>query len=160
MTYAQAQRWLGLYFLIITAVMGTYILIFPGTRALPVSREEAEHAFQVIIPVFIGQLTIIFQWLGARDSKISNEIVGIPAWAIVTPPIIAVFIVASVVAALAINNVLSETGADGINTSAFNAAVTFAVGILNASTVFLVARLFPHKPSPRGRGASKELPPP
>ena len=155
MTYSNAQRWLGLYFLIITSCLGVYFLIFAETVALPVSREEAQHAFQVVIPVFLGQLTIIFQWLGSRDSGPSNELVPIPTWAIIAPPITAVFIVASVVAAVAIKNLISQTGAGGLDTGVFNTPVTFAVGIINASTVFLVARLFPHKPAPAAEHGDK-----
>lgn len=155
MTYAQAQRWLGLYFLIITSVIGVYVLVASETVALPISHAEGAQAFQIIIPMFLGQITVMFRWFGHQDSKHLADLAPIPTWAIVTPPILAALIIVSAAVALIINNLTSTNGVSGIQTSAFNTAVTLSVGILNASTVFLVTRLFPAERSRSARKSGK-----
>ncbi|MFD3306608.1 hypothetical protein [Alteromonas macleodii] len=65
----------------------------------------------------------------------------IPGWAIKTPALLSLGIV--IVAALALY--MSNDPESGIEASpdTFKSSITFAVTILNASTVFLIGRLFP-----------------
>lgn len=144
MTKAAAQKWLALYFLFVTAVLGTYILIFPETDFLPVPRDEAKAALQIIIPVLLGQMAVIFQWIAQARDQVKDELSPIPAWAIKAPAIAAISVLAAVIAALIIlNSQKSDTPLTGM----FSNGVTFAVAIINVSTVYLVAKLFPHKKS-------------
>lgn len=139
MTYAQAQRWLGLYFLLLTAFEGSILLLFSGSGLLPLEGEDASSAFQILIPVLIGQMAVIFQWLAGHTPN--DSVCPIPAWAIRTPPIIALFILLAAHVSLVLAN--NEQSILKTSPETFKNAVTLAVSILNASTVFLVAKLFP-----------------
>jgi hypothetical protein len=100
-------------------------------------------SFQILIPVLVGQLTVIFQWIAgvAHDTKDALDPCPIPGWAIRFPPILAVLIVIAATGALSAANSSESTLKTSPET--FKAAITFAVTILNATTVFLVAKLFP-----------------
>jgi hypothetical protein len=141
MTYDEARRWLGLYFLIFTAALGGYVLIFPESPMLPIGREDANASFQIVVPVLIGQLVTAFKWLSRANSPEDKRIAPIPRWAIVTPPIIVVSLVLLAIVGMVVRN--PEPNGWGVPPGTFKAVLTFAISILNASTVFLVSRLFP-----------------
>lgn len=147
MTKAAAQKWLALYFLSLTAILGTYILVFPETNFLPIDREEARAAFQIIIPVLLGQLTVIFQWIGQAGNQTKSELSPIPSWAIKAPALAALAVVLIIIVSLiALNAGDSAKQHDAM----FSNGITFAVAIINVSTVYLVARLFPQSKSSSG----------
>jgi hypothetical protein len=144
MKMEDARRWLGIYFLLFTAILGAYMLIFSETPLLPISKSEAQDAFQIVVPVFLGQVTIIFQWITANLGNDKDATINVPSWVIRMPPIIAVCIVGAACMALVLAN-LNTNGSTHwrMSPEIFKNAVTFAVSILNASTIFLVAKIFP-----------------
>jgi hypothetical protein len=138
-----------LYFLLAAGFVGAFLLLFRQTSVLPLEADEANAAFQIIIPVFVAQVVVIFQWLAKTDDAAEDQPSPFPNWAIVLPPVLtlAIFIVA--VVALAVSN--GPGAAMQVSPDAFQSAVTLSVTILNASTVLLVTRLFPgskRKPRP------------
>jgi len=143
MTIDQARRWLAIYFLLVTVITGVFLLLFNGTTILPLSADDAGACFQIIIPVLVGQVTVIFQWIAVanKDDPTGKIESPVPTWAIRLPALMAILIV--VVATV----VLAYANRPGVNwtisPTTFKSAVTFAVTILNASTVFLVPRFFP-----------------
>jgi hypothetical protein len=143
MKLKDARRWIAIYFLLTTALTGSFLLLFSGSVLLPLAPEDASASFQILIPVLVGQVTIIFQWLAlANNDPAQNDVESpIPGWAIKLPPALAfaIFVLAAIVLALANRPDLNWNVSPGT----FKNAVTFAVTILNASTMFLVARLFP-----------------
>ena len=141
MTYDTARRWIGLYFLIFCGFLGGYILIFSESFLLPISNSDAADAFKIVIPVLVGQITIVFQWL-STVGKSDRRQCPVPAWAIKTPPILSVLLVLICVIILIYGNLDGSTSI-GVSPEGFKSILTFAVSILNASTVFLVARIFP-----------------
>jgi hypothetical protein len=143
MTVDQARKWLAIYFLLVTVVTGAFLLLFNGTSVLPLSSEDASACFQIIIPVLVGQVTVIFQWIAIanKDDPTGKLESPVPSWAIRLPATLAVLIVVAATVVLAIANRPSLNWT--VSPSTFKSAVTFAVTILNASTVFLVARFFP-----------------
>ncbi|WP_313167399.1 hypothetical protein [Massilia oculi] len=143
MSYDQARRWLALYFLILTAALGAYILIAAGTVALPISRQDGNDAFKIIIPVLCGQLTVMFQWLSHIETP-DDRPCPIPVWAIKAPPMICLAILAVAVAVLVAGNPLESSNV-GLSTADFKGVLTFIISLLNCSTVYLVARLFGKK---------------
>ena len=153
MTTSAAQKWLALYFLFVTVGLGTYILIFPETDFLPVGKDEARAAFQIIIPVLLGQLAIIFQWIGQASAVKDDEPSPIPGWAIKAPAISAMAIVMVVIIALVVLNYTKSTRPLA---TMFSNGITFAVAILNVSIIYLVGRLFPHKKSSVGQTGPQE----
>ena len=105
MTIGEARRWLGIYFVSITGVTGVFLLMFSGTRLLPLTPEEATSSFQIIVPVLIGQLTVIFQWVArAKDDAGRDMQSPVPGWAVKLPPVVALIIIVISVVALCIAN--------------------------------------------------------
>jgi len=143
MTIAVDRRWLALYFLLTTVVVGLYLLIFAGQPILPLSRDEANACFEILIPVLVGQVAVIFQWIALANVNDDENLKPspIPSWAITLPPALALFVILAGAAALVMSNSLSNNSSFG--PEGFKTTITFAVSILNASTVVLVARLFP-----------------
>jgi hypothetical protein len=137
------RNWLGFYFLASTAFFGAYILIFGGTYFLPVKENDCNAAFQIMIPFFVGQLTIVFKWLTGDRKLNSEEEIEIPMWAVKGPPIAAAAILVVAILSLVITG-RSENGT-WIDGARFRAIVTFTVALLNASTVFIVMKLFASK---------------
>ncbi|PSL45407.1 hypothetical protein CLV51_104109 [Chitinophaga niastensis] len=141
MTLESAQRWLGIYFLTTTVLIGCYLLL--STQSLlPLDATSKGDCFKIIIPVFIGQLTIIFQWIANANNPIDKNVISpIPGWAIQLPPFLAILIVLLA----GISLVMTKEPSNNATTSSetFKNAITFSVTILNATTVYLVPRLFP-----------------
>ena len=133
MKLSALRDWLGKYFLFTTAALGAYFLLAAETAILPLRRSEATAAFQIIVPVLMGQLTLIFKWMAAAQREDAEMVVNVPKWAVTSPPILMLLLVGAAIIAVVI-------GAAG--PAALKSTVTFAVSILNATTVFLVARYF------------------
>lgn len=157
MRIADARKWLAIYFLLTTVITGSFLLLFSGSVVLPLTEEDASACFQILIPVLVGQVTVIFQWIALANANPQDpdETTPIPAWAIKLPPVLALGIVVLATVALAVANAPDINW--NVSPVTFKNAITFAVTVLNASTVFLVARLFPqqkeavvHQPKPEG----------
>ena len=136
-----ARRWFGLYFLIAAFSMGAYLLIFAGTKALPLSADQSSDCFKIIIPVLIGQVAIIFQWLSTANNNDAEEVSSLPVWAIVLPPILSVLIILLAAIALVVAN--DEHSTMKMGPENFKQALTFSVTLLNATAIYFVAKLFP-----------------
>lgn len=160
MTLAQARKWLGLYFLLTTSVTGAVILLFGGGTFVPLDEKEVTNSFQIVIPVLLGQLTVIFQWLGRQNAIAEDDLpCPVPSWAIRTPPIAGAVIMLAGVLMLFLSN--SEgTRWLKFGPARFQSTLTFVVALLNASTIVLVARLFPSSPARATEtdGAAQQLP--
>ncbi|MEL6415574.1 MAG: hypothetical protein AAFQ15_11610 [Pseudomonadota bacterium] len=143
MTESEVRNWLGKYFLIITIFTGGYILLFSGTMAFPgLNREEAWSIFQIIIPVLVGQLAIIFRWFGELVSGESQpgRIANIPSWVVKGPPIGTTALLVLMLFFMIIGNNREEPW--GPTPETVSSIVTFVVSVLNASTIFIVAGYF------------------
>jgi hypothetical protein len=140
MNSKDVRNWLGIYFLLITGVFGAYLLLFRESPLLPLSRAEAVDAFEILIPVLLAQLTMIFRWFSGQERDLTAAI-SIPRWVVVGPPIM----VGSILILATITLVLGNLG-DGKrwapSPDGFKGIVTFCVSILNASTVFIVSKYF------------------
>jgi len=141
MAIKDIRNWLGLYFLTTTSIFGAYVLLAGGSSLLPIERQEAVDTFEIIIPVLLGQLTIIFQWFGANNPSSDDEIVDMPKWVVKGPPIIVAIILTIAVLVLILGN-LGEGKQWAITPDAFKGVVTFCVSLLNATTVFIISRFF------------------
>jgi hypothetical protein len=146
MTIGEARRWLAIYFLLATAVIGSFLLFFSGTSILLIEKKDGADAFQIIIPVLVGQLTVVFQWLANadRNSVSEKESSPIPDWSVWLPPTLSLAIIAAGAISLKVANAPAVNSS--VSPETFKNAITFSVTLLNASTVFLVARLFAKSP--------------
>lgn len=139
------RNWLGVYFLLTTVSLGVYILLFGDTRLLPINKNDSADAFQIIIPVFVAQLTTVFSWFTNVADVSKDATVSIPTWIVKTPPLLVVgVIVVTIISMIASGNNGSISWVDA---SKFKTIVTFCVTILNATTVLVVAKVF-GKPAP------------
>jgi len=147
MTIKDARKWIAIYFLLTTAATGAFLLLFSGSIILPLGSEDASASFQILVPVLVGQVTVIFQWLAlANEAAPENNLPSpVASWAIKLPPILAFAIILTAAFTLALANRADVNLSTSPGT--FKNALTFSVTLLNASTIFLVARLFPHKDS-------------
>lgn len=119
-----------------TVILGMYFLLFGQTSLLPVSHAEAQSAFEILIPVFAGQLTIVFQWFG--DDKPTSRGRSAPRWIVVAPPLLVFGSIATTIVIMSIGN---KMGADWTpSPDSFKGIVTFCVAVLNGSTVFIVGK--------------------
>ena len=127
--------------MLITVVAGGYILLFADTRLLPgLTKSNATSIFEIIIPVLVGQLTVIFRWFGNPASVQSNQPVDLPNWVVKAPPILVSLLLAVSVLFLIVGN--NREHPWGPSAESFAAIVTFCVSLLNATTVFIVTRFF------------------
>ena len=138
-----ARRWSGLFFLFSAFFIGAYLLIFAGTKYLPLSQDQSSDCFKIIIPVLIGQMAIIFQWLSTTNNQDSEELSTLPAWAIVLPPILSVLVI--ILAAIGLIAANDENSTLKMGPENFKQALTFSVTLLNATAIYFVAKLFPKK---------------
>jgi uncharacterized protein YacL len=134
------RNWLGIYFLLFTSLLGGYILIFKESMLLPITEAAGIDSFEIIIPVLVGQLTIIFKWFGI-DRKEENIRVDIPSWVVKGPPIIITILIIGAILSLVIGN-LRDAKVGAISANTFKGIVTFCITILNATTLFIVGRFF------------------
>lgn len=143
MTANQVRRWLGLYFVVCTSIMGGLILIFSETPLLPIRRAEGIDTLSILAPVLLGQLMLAFQWYsrgGAEGQE--TELAIVPAWIVKSPPIASGSLFALCLALMIVGNrVGAHTWTPSPET--FKAVVTFSISILNVTTVFIVGRFFP-----------------
>jgi uncharacterized membrane-anchored protein len=140
MSAKDVRNWLGIYFLVITGALGAYLLLFRETALLPISRTEAVDAFEIVIPVLLAEVTMIFRWFSGQQVNQETEI-AIPRWVVVGPPIMVSSILVLAILTLILGNV-GQGKAWAPTPDAFKGIVTFCVSILNASTVFIVSKYF------------------
>lgn len=140
MKVAEVRNWLGIYFLVVTSCVGAYILLFGGSSLLPLSEADVTSSFEIIIPVFVGQLTIVFQWFGNPNPPPPGKQVPLPPWAVKGPPLIVVGILVAATLLMAIGN--HQSASWTLSSHSFKALLTFCVTLLNATTVFVTSRYF------------------
>jgi len=134
------RNWLTAYFLTLTVILGAYVLLLSQTMLLPISKQEGTDAIEIIIPVLIGQLTIMFQWFAAPPPA-KDTTVPIAPWLVKAPPILVTIILVLAIVMLVVGN-LGEGSAWAPSPGVFKAVVTFSVTILNATTFLIIARYF------------------
>lgn len=142
MKLVTARRWLAIYFLLVTALTGGYLLLFGETVMLPISKSDATAGFEIIIPVLIGQITVIFQWIAhLNEPEDAQALSPIPSWAIKLPPLLVAVLIGTSLILLVAGN-LNGGHNWALSPQDLKAVLTFAVSLLNATTVFLVTKLF------------------
>jgi hypothetical protein len=141
MTAKDTRNWLGKYFLLTTSVLGGYVLLCGETPLLPIRRAEALDCFQIVVPVLVGQLTIIFRWFAVGDKIQDDAPVDMPDWVVKGPPLIVIALISAAAIALVAGNV-GKGSSWAPSPESFKGMVTFAVSLLNATTIFILARYF------------------
>lgn len=140
MSATEVREWVGKYFLFTLAFIAGYIYLFSETPLLPLNRSEALAAGETIIPVFLGQLTIIYRWYFAPDSKDNVGNLNVPSWLIKGPPIICIFLIVSSVLSMIIAN--RNPGNWAPDPESFRRIVIFSVSLLNVTSIIVITRYF------------------
>jgi hypothetical protein len=145
MTAIDVRNWLGIYFLAATFVIGGYILLFGGGPLLPFPRPDTTAAFQIIVPVLIGQLAVIVRWFTGQKTFDPTAIVSLPSWLVKGPALAVLGLLALTVILKCASTYAAQHGSREfvqLLGDDFKVIVTFCVSILNATTVYVVASLF------------------
>jgi len=140
MTAKEVRNWLGIYFLLATTIVGTFILLAGGSPLLPIEKPDKSSAFQIIVPVFMAQLALIFRFFATGEQTPNEKLVSMPAWVIKGPPLVIVAIFAVTVLVMAVGNAQAALWTP--SGEEFKGVVTFCVSLLNATTVLLVGSYF------------------
>lgn len=96
-------------------------------------------AFQIIVPVFVAQLTTAFTWF-TNVSGTAKDTVTFPAWVVQAPPLLVVAVIAITMVSMVMAG--GHGAAGWIDATKFKTVVTFCVTILNATTVLVSGRVF------------------
>lgn len=137
----EVRDWLGIYFLVVTTLMAGYLLILADSFLLPMSKSQANGSLQIIIPLFVGQLTVMFKTFLGPPLANPNARIDIPVWAVKLPPLCVLFLVLMGLVAIIVSNM--ENASLNFGPEEFKALITICVSILNATTIFVVAKYFP-----------------
>jgi hypothetical protein len=140
MKQGDVRNWLGLYFLLTTVALGGYILIFAHSPLLPMERSEGMATFQIVIPLFVGQLTAVFKAFMGGPLPNPGRQIDIPTWTVKAPPLLVIALFVCGVVAVCLSNL--EGFPLEFGPTDFKTLVTFAVSVLNATTVFVVTKYF------------------
>lgn len=140
MTKTQLGKWLFIYFLSVTVILGFVIIVF-GKPTLRI--DDTEGVLYILAPTFIGQITIIFKWFVSRaDGRVTTDSkpLNIPVF-LVKGPVIFVFIM--FIALI----LLKYVGFQGdfswsLSDTKFKGVVTLGMSILNATTFIFVGKIF------------------
>ena len=137
MTAKEIRNWLGVYFLLITAILGGIILLF-GNSILRI--DDSIGVFEIIIPVLVGQLAIIFRWFTSDHISSKKHRTLLPGWIVKGPPLLVLLLLITSIALKIIGFHYDSpwTPSD----EQFKAVVTFCVTILNATTIYVISRYF------------------
>ena len=136
----QVREWIGKYFLLVLSLAAGYIYIFAESPLLPISRSEAFAAGETIIPVFLGQLALIYRWYFSADAIDSANDVCVPPWLVKWPPLLAVLLIGMAVGSLVASNATGSRWAPDPET--FRRVVVFSVSLLNVTTIIVITRYF------------------
>ncbi len=140
MTATEVRNWIGKYFLYVLGGIGGYIFIFAGSVLLPIQREEALAAAETIVPVFLGQLTIMYNWFFSQNAKDEVRDIRVPEWLIKGPPVMGLVLIILTLLAMILGNSNEENWAPHPET--FRRVVVFVVSLLNVTTIIVIGRYF------------------
>ena len=134
-------KWLFLYFFIITTILG-FSLILLGRSLLHI--DDVNGLVAVILPTFVGQLTLMVKWL--VDTSVSDNnitLINISSFLVKGPPIIfaALILVTFIIRIAGYHYDANWTPDD----SQVKATFTFLISIFNATTVYLTSVYFSKK---------------
>jgi hypothetical protein len=154
MSAQDIRTWLGTYVLVLTAVLGAYLQLAGGSWLLPLENEDVTSSFEIVIPFLLTQVVIVYKFY-TTDRTSNRAIPGMPGFLVKAPFALVTGILIITFATMAVGG---RTGSRHTPSAAqFKGIVTFVVALLNASSVFVVARYFESKGS--DVAASSQPPP-
>ena len=137
MNSQEVRRWLGIYVLIMTAVLGGYIEMAPSVL-LPLEESDRTSAFQIIGPFFLAQVAVIYKFFSGTHGEESTASI-VPSFAVKLPIVLTT---ATITIALVMMAITGLRQVPLMSADRFKAILTFVVALLNASTVLMIAKYF------------------
>src|SRR5260370_40500303 len=131
---------LGPFFLITTAFIGLYVLLFKGGPLLPIESADGIASLEIIVPVFVGQLAIVVGTYGKMSDK---EVIPVALWVIFMPPVIVVIMFAAVISYIVWSNNPNHP-LDNVGET-FRGVITLAISLLNATTIIVISTFLTKK---------------
>lgn len=133
-------KWLFVFYFSVSCSLGFMLIVF-GKTLLHI--DDPMGVFSILIPTIIGQVAVISKWFVDRANSEDKELdieVDIPAFIVKAPPIaVALILIVSIVLKIIGFNLDAEwTPSD----DQFKAIVTFAMSVLNATSIYLVSVFF------------------
>src|SRR5262245_31455447 len=138
----EIRRWLGAYILLLTSVLGAYLLLAGGTWVLPLKPDDVTASFEIVIPFLLGQVVIVYRFFTGSHAG-DKRIPPMEPFFVKAPPLLATAIISGCLVVMAIGGYESASWTP--SGAKFKAIVTFVVTLLNASTAFVVSRYFEAK---------------
>jgi hypothetical protein len=142
MTGKTVKVLLGLFFLGTAVALAAYINLWQGSWYLPITEQDATSAFQIIIPMLVGQVAVV--WRASMAEKRTGQRHVVAAWLVVAPPLVVL-----VALAVTIARIVSDQGATMNSGAAFNKMVTLCVTILTVTSVVILAKLCEDRAGPQ-----------
>ena len=138
MSPTEVRNWIGVYTLLLASMAGAYLLL-ARPPLLPLDSESISSGFQILIPVLLAQVVTAWRFFAATTAD-NDDKVPIAPFIVKLPPIVVTALLLLLFLLLGIGGM---TGASWTPTGEqFKGTLTFAVSILNATTVFVVSRFF------------------
>lgn len=132
-------KWLFVYFFLVTSVLG-FILILLGKQLLHI--DDTNGLVAIIIPTFVGQLTLIVKWIVDNSIKQNqnDKYINISPFLVKAPPIVFLIIIllTFTIRIIGFNSDASWTPSDDQIKTVF----TFFISIFNATTIYLISIYF------------------
>lgn len=135
----EIRSWLGWYLLITTGVLAASILLLGGTPILPIEHEDKISSFEIIIPFFLAQMSVVFSYYGG-DAQPDDSVIHLPVFVVKGPPIVTWVVLGLTFFAMCAGGMTGSQLTPSGET--FKGIITFVVALMNVSTVLVIARVF------------------
>jgi hypothetical protein len=138
MSASEVRAWLGTYVLVLTSLVGGYLYMAPAWM-LPLEDSDRTASIQIIVPFLLAQLTVVFRYYADAAHEVNPRRIAIPTFFVKGPPILLSTLLVVEFTLMAVGGVTGKNVPDPGN---FKGFLTFAVGLLNASSVFVITKYF------------------
>lgn len=150
---SQVRTWLGLYVLILTTAVGAWILLAGGSPLLPLEKHDVTSSFEIIVPFLLAQVAVVFRYYGGPAPK-EHTRRRLPAFIVKGPPLMVTGLLVLLAGLMAHGGVTGSKFTP--SPEVFKGTLTFAVAILNATSVYLVTAYFETSRTVSGRSTERE----
>ena len=132
------RRWLGLYVLILAGIAGAYFLLAPPIL-VPLEQSDRTASAEILLPFLLGQIAAVYRYFA--DPSPNARRVALPVWVIRAPPLIVLVLVTSTIGMLIVAGITHRVELTP-SPESVRGALTFAVALLNASSVYVISKYF------------------
>jgi len=106
---------------------------------LPLEWSDRIAAFEIVVPFLLGQIAAVFRYYG-EDTRHPSRPLNLPPWVVLGPPIIVTVTLVLLFTCMAVGGISQAEWTPAPDQ--FKGLLTFCVGLLNASTVYVISKYF------------------